>query len=196
MFDYINGDIEEISPSHIVVDNRGVGYFLNISLNTFTELKNEKFFKVYTHFVVREDAHSLYGFSTKSERAVFRKLISVSGIGASIAMMMLSSLSPDEVVNAILIENVNLIKQVKGIGPKTAQRVILELKDKIAKDDTILTNKNLGEGNTLKNEALSALAVLGFDGKKAQNAVEKAFGSKSGQIENVEELIKLSLKNL
>jgi Holliday junction DNA helicase RuvA len=193
MYEYIKGAVASLKPSHIILEANSVGYFINISLHTYTELHGKETIKLYIHQVIREDAHVLYGFSTESERELFRMLISVSGIGSSTAIMMFSSLSPDEVSNAILDENVNLLKSIKGIGIKTAQRVIIDLKDKIGKtpaSEQIITSAD----NTLRNEALSALIMLGFAKKPAEKELDKILTANPKQ--SVESVIKQALKSL
>ena len=193
MINYLQGKLAEKSPTQIVIDCQGVGYEVNISLFTYGQLPQDEAIKIYTYFQVREDAQTLYGFMGKTERDVFTKLISVSGIGASTARMMFSSLSPEEVIEAIASADVETIKSVKGIGLKTAQRVIVDLKDKIGKVDQsteVLPLKN----NTNKNEALSALVTLGYTKKRAENAVHKIL--KNNPEASIEDIIKTALKNL
>jgi Holliday junction DNA helicase RuvA len=193
MINYLQGKLAEKSPTQIVIDCNGVGYEVNISLFTYGQLPQDEAIKIYTYFQVREDAQVLYGFMGKTERDVFIKLISVSGIGASTARMMFSSLSPEEVIEAIASGDVETIKSVKGIGLKTAQRVIVDLKDKIGKVDQgneVLPLKN----NTNKNEALSALVTLGYTKKRAENAVQKIL--KGNPEASIEDIIKTALKNL
>lgn len=193
MYEYIKGAVASLKPSHIILEANSVGYFIHISLHTYTELYAKETIKLYIHQVIREDAHVLYGFSTESERELFRMLISVSGIGSNTAIMMFSSLSPDEVSNAILNENVNLLKSIKGIGIKTAQRVIIDLKDKIGKtpaSEQIITSAD----NTLRNEALSALIMLGFAKKPAEKELDKILTANPKQ--SVESVIKQALKSL
>ncbi|MDC1325551.1 Holliday junction branch migration protein RuvA, partial [Ulvibacter sp.] len=183
----------EKTPTDVVIECNGVGYFINISLHTFSQISSSESIKLYTHLQVREDAHILYGFSGVAEREIFRLLLSVSGIGASIARTMLSSLSPDQVTDAISSEDVATIQSVKGIGSKTAQRVILDLKDKILKIYG-LSGISVNSSNTNKNEALSALETLGFARKQIEKVCDKIV------IENpeasVETIIKQALKNL
>lgn len=193
MYEYIKGAVAALKPSHIVVEANSVGYFVHISLHTYTELQGKETIKIYVHQVVREDAHLLYGFSTESERELFRMLISVSGIGSNTAIMMFSSLSPDEVRNAILNENINLLKSIKGIGIKTAQRVIIDLKDKVGKtpaSEQIISSTD----NTLRNEALSALIMLGFAKKPAEKELDRILTANPKQ--SVESVIKQALKSL
>lgn len=193
MYEYIEGRIAELNPAYVVIDTGGIGYFVNISLTTYSQIQNAKEIKLFIHFVVREDAHLLFGFQNKSEREIFRNLISVSGIGVNTARMMLSSLDPIEIQKAIVSENIGLLKSIKGIGIKTAQRLVVELKDKLAKEsfrEEIIFNKD----NTIKDEALSALVMLGFN----KLAVEKLISTIVSENQNitVEELIKLALKRL
>lgn len=193
MISFLKGKLAEKSPTQIVVDCHGVGYEVNISLYTYGKLPSDEAISIYTYLQVREDAQVLYGFMDKAEKEVFTKLISVSGIGASTARMMFSSLSPEEVVDAIASGDVDTIKSVKGIGLKTAQRVIVDLKDKIAKiehSSEVLPLQN----NTNKSEALSALMTLGYTKKQAENSVQKIL--KTNPEASIEEIIKKALKNL
>lgn len=193
MFEYIKGAVTSLKPSHIILEANSVGYFITISLNTYTQLNGKETIKLYIHQVIREDAHLLYGFSTEAERELFRMLISVSGIGSNTAIMMFSSLSPEEIRNAILNENVSLLKSIKGIGIKTAQRVIIDLKDKVGKSpasEQIVASAD----NTLRNEALSALIMLGFAKKPAEKELDKILAANSKQ--SVESVIKQALKSL
>lgn len=193
MYDYIKGAVVELTPTFAVVEASGIGYFINISLHTFSRMGSAKEILLYTHMAIREDAHTMYGFFDKTERELFRHLIGVSGVGSSTARMMLSSLSPEELRQAILTEDVNKIKSVKGIGLKTAQRIVIDLKDKLGKEPLsgelfVLPN------NTVREEALSALVMLGFAKASAQKVVDTVLKAK-GEV-TVEELIKLSLKQL
>ncbi|WP_248724255.1 Holliday junction branch migration protein RuvA [Seonamhaeicola sp. ML3] len=193
MITHIQGKLAEKQPTHVVIDCNGVGYMINISLNTFSQIPDNEFLKLYTHLQVREDAHALYGFSTVAEREIFRLLISVSGIGASTARTMLSSLTPKQIREGIANSDVALIQSVKGIGAKTAQRVILDIKDKILKIYDI-DEVSVSQDNTSKEEALSALEVLGFAKKQAERVVDKIVASEPEA--NVETIIKQALKNL
>ena len=193
MFEYILGKISEITPTYLVIDASGIGYYIHITLNTYSEFHNQKEVKLYVHQVVREDAHLLYGFSSLKEREIFRMLISVSGVGPNTARMMLSSMSPDEIQKAIIEGNVNVLKNIKGIGAKSAQRVIVDLQDKIMKGVSDVQLLNI-ENNTIKNEALSALEILGFNKKQSEKVIDVLF-SESPDI-TVEELIKKALKKL
>jgi Holliday junction DNA helicase RuvA len=200
MYAYIEGMITEVNPAYTVVDVHGVGYFINISVFTYSQLEKDQVSKLYTHLVVREDAHMLFGFSSLKERQLFRYLISVSGVGANTARLILSSYSPDEISTAISSENVNLLKSIKGIGAKSAQRIVIDLKDKVEKDGFITEEKYTISHNTLFNDALTGLSSLGFNRKQAEKALDKVFTSlKSNNPESVitvEELIRETLKLL
>lgn len=193
MITHIQGKLTEKNPTHVVIDCNGVGYKLNISLHTFSQIPEGENLKLFTHLQIKEDSHTLYGFSSLSEREIFRLLISVSGIGASIARTMLSSLTPKQIREGIASGDVHLIQSVKGIGVKTAQRVILDLKDKILKIYDI-DEVSVSKGNTNKDEALSALEVLGFGKKQAERVVDKIMIAQPDA--NVETIIKEALKNL
>ena len=193
MITHIQGKLVEKNPTDVVIGCNGVGYLLNISLHTYSQIPNQEHLKLYTHLQVKEDSHTLYGFSSLGERQIFRLLISVSGIGTSTARTMLSSLTPKQVKEAIAVEDVALIQSVKGIGAKTAQRIILDLKDKVIKVYGI-EEVSAETGNTHKEEALSALEVLGFNKKQSEKVVSMIL--KENQEASVENLIKLSLKNL
>ena len=193
MIDYIKGEIAQITPTFIILETGNLGYFINISLTTFTKLEGRSECRIFIHEVIREDSHQLFGFADKEERDIFRMLLSVSGIGASTARMMLSSLSPEEIDRAIAGADVNILKSIKGIGLKSAQRIIVDLKDKFG--------KQTGSGeifafpdNTKRDEALSALVMLGF----AKSAVVKVLDKivREGKDLTVEDLIKKALKNL
>jgi holliday junction DNA helicase RuvA len=193
MIDYIKGVITEINPASVTIETGGIGYFINISVNTYSKLDGRNEFRLLVHEVIREDAHQLFGFADNVERDIFRQLISVSGIGASTARMMLSSLNPSEIEKAILDSNVNLLKSVKGIGLKTAQRIIVDLKDKVGKQASAGEIFALAD-NTKRDEALSALVMLGF----ARSAVVKVLDKiiLEDNLLTVEDLIKRALKNL
>ncbi len=193
MFEYIKGDLAEVSPAYAVVECSGIGYYINISVNTYSQIASAKEVLLYLHQIVREDAHLLYGFYTREERTVFRQLISVSGVGANTASVMLSSMTVNEIAGAIMTENVNAIKSVKGIGLKTAQRVIIELKDKISVAG-YASETSLGAASAIKEEALAALVMLGFVKGQAAKVLDKIIAG--GNITSVEELIKLALKQL
>lgn len=192
MYEYLNGKLIEKNPAYVIIDCQGIGYFVNISLNTFSAMSDKENCKLYTHFIVREDAQILYGFFDEFERNVFRSLLSVSGVGASTARMILSSLTSNEVIEAIARGDVGLLKSVKGIGLKSAQRIIIDLKGKLdvaADDSSILSFAH----NSLKEEALSGLVVLGFTKQMAQKGIEKVLMAHP-EMERVEHLIKEVLK--
>jgi Holliday junction DNA helicase RuvA len=193
MIAHLQGKLVEKSPTQIIIDCGGVGYHVNISLHTYSLLPNTDFIKVYTHLQIKEDAHTLFGFVEKSEREIFKMLLSVSGIGASIARTMLSSLDPKQITNAIASGDVVTIQYIKGIGSKTAQRVILDLKDKVLKLYD-LDEVSMSQSNTNRDEALSALEVLGFLRKSSERVVEKIV--KEDPDASVESIIKKALKNL
>jgi Holliday junction DNA helicase RuvA len=193
MIDYLKGPITQITPTFLTIEAGSIGYFINISLTTFTKLEGKSEYKLLIHEVIREDSHQLFGFAEKEERDIFRLLISVSGVGAATARMMLSSLTPTEIEKAIIGSDVHLLKSVKGIGLKTAERIIVDLKDKVG--------KQVGTGeifaiadNTKREEALSALVMLGF----AKSAVSKVLDRIVREEKNltVEDMIKRALKNL
>jgi Holliday junction DNA helicase RuvA len=193
MIAHLQGKLVEKSPTQIIIDCGGVGYHVNISLHTYSLLPNTDFIKVYTHLQIKEDAHTLFGFMEKSEREIFRLLLSVSGIGASIARTMLSSLDPKQITNAIASADVVTIQSIKGIGSKTAQRVILDLKEKVLKLYD-LDEVSMSQSNTNRDEALSALEVLGFVRKTSEKIIEKIV--KEDPDASVETIIKKALKNL
>jgi len=193
MYDYISGKIAQSSPAHVVIDNNGIGYFINIPLNTYTILKDKNEAQLFVHESIREDAYNLFGFIYMDERELFRQLISVSGIGPNTARMMMSSMMSNEIKTAILTGNVEQLKEIKGIGLKTAQRIIVELKDKLGKepaDQKIFANLN----NPVKDEAISALVMLGFSRAASQKAIEKIMASQPDC--KVEAIIRQALKML
>lgn len=196
MIAYLSGKFIEREPNHAIVDVGGVGYEVRISLQTFGQIKNRESGILYTHLQVKEDAHVLFGFAELQEKQRFLDLISINGVGPGTALMILSSLTPAEIHEAIVHEDVRVIQAVKGVGAKTAQRIILELKDKLKKEDLIEKSVPGGgsRNNTLKNEALSALLVLGFPRAVAEKNVEQIIKEKGGGI-TLEELIRLALKN-
>ena len=193
MITHLKGKLIEKNPTEVVIDCQGIGYLVNISLHTFSQIPDQENLMLYTYLQVREDSHTLYGFSTKVEREIFKLLISVSGIGTNTARTMLSSLSPDQVKEGIASGDVGLIQSVKGIGAKTAQRVIIELKDKVLKIYGIDELSQVSH-NTNKDEALSALDVLGFNKKQAEKVVDRIL--KATPDYQVEQIIKEALKNL
>ena len=200
MIEYIKGDIAEITPATVVLDCNGMGYGINISLNTYSAIQNQSNTKLYIYEAIREDAYVLYGFSTNQERELFLLLISVSGIGGNTARMILSALSPSELINVISTENANLLKTVKGIGLKTAQRVIVDLKDKIkTSGEAAGTTGITGLASTAANvqvqeEAVAALTMLGFAQAPSQKVVMAILKEDAGA--PVEQVIKLALKRL
>ncbi|MBA10220.1 Holliday junction branch migration protein RuvA [Flavobacteriaceae bacterium] len=193
MITHIQGKLTEKNPTDVVIDCQGIGYRINISMHTYSQIPDNENLRLYTHLQVKEDSHTLFGFSSLAEREIFRLLISVSGIGASTARVMLSSLTPKQVREGIASENVTLIQSVKGIGLKTAQRVIIELKDKVLKVYDI-DEVSVLKSNTNKDEALSALEVLGFSKKQAEKVIDKIINNQPEA--NAETLIKEALKNL
>jgi Holliday junction DNA helicase RuvA len=193
MIAHLQGKLVEKSPTEVIIDCGGVGYHVNISLHTYSLIPNADFVKLYTYLQIKEDAHTLFGFVEKSEREIFKMLLSVSGIGASIARTMLSSLDPKQIINAIASGDVVTIQTIKGIGSKTAQRVILDLKEKVLKLYD-LDDVSLSQSNTNKDEALSALEVLGFVRKTSEKIIEKIV--KEDPEATVESIIKKALKNL
>ncbi|MBS1535905.1 MAG: Holliday junction branch migration protein RuvA [Bacteroidetes bacterium] len=193
MIAHIQGKLVEKSPTEVVIDCGGVGYQIHISLHTYSLLPATDYIKLYTYLQVKEDAHTLFGFVEKSEREIFKMLLSVSGIGANIARTMLSSLEPKQIIQALASGDVGLIQSVKGIGGKTAQRAILDLKDKVLKLYDLDEVSSVAN-NTNKEEALSALEVLGFNKKLAEKVVDKIVLQDASA--SVEAIIKQALKNL
>ena len=195
MIDYIKGNITELTPTEVILECSGIGYRILISLQTYEGLNGKSDAKVYIHHYIREDEELYYGFFTKDERELFRLLIGVSGIGASTARMMLSSLTAEEIRNAILAEDLNKIKSIKGIGTKSAQRLILELKDKVSKGEGAESNVLFSpSSNPAADEATTALVMLGFTKANVNKAVSSVIKEKPGA--SLEEIIKLSLKRL
>jgi Holliday junction DNA helicase RuvA len=193
MIAHLQGKLVEKTPTEVVIDCGGVGYHVNISLHTYSLLPTTDFIKLFTHLQIKEDSHTLFGFFEKSEREIFRLLISVSGIGASIARTMLSSLEPKQIIEAIGSGDVATVQSIKGIGVKTAQRVILDLKEKVLKLYD-LDEVSMVQSNTNRDEALSALEVLGFVRKASEKVIEKII--KEDPEASVESIIKKALKNL
>lgn len=193
MFEYLKGKVAEKTPANVVLDVNGVGYNLNISLYSYARIEPSAETKIYVHFIVREDEHILFGFCDKEEREIFRHLISVSGVGPNTARMILSSLNPGGVKQAIASEDLNALKGVKGIGLKTAQRVIVDLKDKMSKFEGF-DNFSALANNTNKEEALSALVALGFDRASSGRIINKLLLADGGL--SVEDLVKQALKQL
>lgn len=194
MYAYIDGKLTFKCPAYVVIEAGGIGYHIHISLNTYSALKEQERCKLYTWLSVKEDSHTLYGFADEGERRLFLHLISVNGIGPNTGRMMLSSISPVEIQEAIIKGDIDQIKRIKGIGPKSAQRLIIELQDKLSKggtDTLISAPKN----NTSKDEALSALVMLGFTKNIAEKVVDSAIRSSANSL-SVEEIIKIALKTL
>lgn len=194
MYEYLKGSFINCQPTHVIVECGNIGYDINISLNTFSKIKDLKSGTLFIHFQVKEDSQSFFGFYEESERNLFRHLISVSGVGAGTARMILSSISPDEIESVIINGDAATLQRVKGIGAKTAQRIVIDLKDKLRKGD-LSTKINIPSYNTASNEALTALITLGFARNTAQRAIEKAINS-NGKEQPVEDLIKTSLQHL
>lgn len=193
MYEYIIGKVKSLSTTSVVVDNNGMGYFVNISLNTYSKIKDQDQIKLFLYFHVREDAQLFYGFADEIERELFKFLLSVSGVGANTARLILSSLTTDEVYEAITSGNSVVLQGVKGIGTKTAQRIVIDLRDKLSKAGIELEKVDLSN-NTFKHEALSGLLILGFAKPAAEKAINRVLKQK--QIESVEDLIKETLKTL
>jgi len=193
MIAHIQGKLIEKTPTEVIIDCGGVGYHINISLHTYSLLPNSEFVKLFTYLQIKEDSHTLFGFVEKSEREIFKMLLSVSGIGASIARTMLSSLEPKQIIQALANGDVGIIQSIKGIGNKTAQRAILDLKDKVLKLYN-LEEVSVSTFNKNKEEALSALEVLGFVRKTSEKIIEKIV--QQNPEASVETIIKLAFKNL
>ena len=192
MIEYLKGKLVFKSPTHVVIETGGVAYYVNISLQTYSKLPDDEACKIYTHLAIKEDAHTLYGFYDETERALFRQLISVSGVGASTARMILSSLNANELQQAITSGNAPLLQSIKGIGAKSAMRIIVDLKDKLKKED--LYSLVTPAGNTTKNEALSALITLGFPRASVEKVVDRIIRDDQNIV--IEQLIKIALKSL
>lgn len=197
MYEYISGIVAEATPTYAVIEAAGVGYFINISLKTYSDIEHEREAKLYVHFIVREDQQTLFGFSTKLERELFRQLISVSGVGGNTARMILSTYSPKELQSIIATENAVLLKNVKGLGLKTAQKIIVELSGKMLElgaSDLMMPQMTATANNTTYDEAMAALAMLGFQ-KSASDKALKAIFKENPSI-SVEEAIRTALKRL
>ena len=194
MIAYLKGSLASKEPTHVIMDVNGMGYEVKITLNTFSAIKQLDKAQLFTHFHVKEDGQTLFGFSTLSEKKRFQQLISINGVGPSIAIMILSSLSPEELQMAIVSENVGQIQKVKGVGAKTAQRIVLELKDKMKKEGLLEQSIGLSipQSNTLRDEALTALTTLGISKPAAEKTISAILKEKEGL--ELEELIKLALK--
>ncbi len=194
MYAYIDGKLAFKCPTYVVLEAGGIGYQIHISLHTYAQLPNQERCKLHTWLHVKEDAHTLYGFAEEGERRLFLHLISVSGIGPNTGRMILSSITPQEIQTAIIKGDVPLIQRIKGIGPKSAQRLILELQDKLKKEgpDSLIT---VPEMHTVRDEALAALTMLGFAKNAAEKALDNAINAENGSL-SVEALIKIALKSL
>ena len=194
MIDYLKGKLVEKSPTHVIIECGGIGYHIHISVTTFGSIPETESCLIWTHFIVREDAQILYGFADKDEREIFRKLISVSGVGANTARMILSGMNPTEVRSTIQNKNADALKSIKGIGAKSAQRIIVDLHDKISSLEKNQENVTF-VGNSIKNDALVALSSLGFDKTKTDKTLDKLIKVEGDEL-SVEQLIKLALKQL
>lgn len=195
MYEFITGYISELSPTHVIIENNGIGFIVQVSLNTSSQLKQHTECQVFIHEVIREDARLLFGFFDKAERELFRLLISVNGVGANTARIILSGMSPDELSNAIMTDNVGLLKTVKGIGAKTAQRIIIDLRDKIGIVSVAGDDNFIAQNNTLHEDALQALTMLGF----TKQAVDKVLRNILKNIDadtTLEQVVKSALKEL
>jgi Holliday junction DNA helicase RuvA len=196
MIAFLKGKLIQKDPTHVVLDVNGVGYHLNISVQTYADIKDKESTLIHTHLAIREDAHLLYGFSTETEKKLFQQLISVNGVGPSTAIVMLSYMSTDELRQSIAREDANALQRIKGIGGKTAQRVIIELKDKVSKDLHYDAQGQISgiQHNTLRQEALTALITLGITRSAAEKSVDTVL-KKSGNTITLEDLVKQALKN-
>lgn len=196
MIAFLKGRLVHKDPTHVIIDVGGVGYHVNISLATFADVKEQEAITLFTHLAIREDAHVLFGFSKETEKKLFQQLISVNGVGPSTAIVMLSYMNSAELKTAIVQENTAALQSIKGIGGKTAQRVIIELKDKLKKEhwDEAQTPVSIGPHNTLRKEALSALVTLGLPKAAAEKSVDSVL-KKSGNTITLEDLVKQALKN-
>lgn len=194
MYSFISGTVVEKNPAFVVLDNQGVGYLINITLNTFTAIGEQERVRLFVHLAIREDAHLLYGFYTEQERSLFLQLITVSGVGCNTARLILSSMTVKEAVDAIATNNIKMIQSVKGIGAKTAQRIIVDLHDKVGKMDIGVSENSPAGYNTLKDEALSALMVLGFNKMSIEKTLDKLLKEMANP--SVEDLIKEALRLL
>jgi len=194
MYAYLRGKFTLKNPAQVYIDVNGVGYEVNISLNTYAQIQHKEEGQLFTHLQVKEDGHTLFGFFDKSEKDLFIQLISVSGIGAATARMMLSHMKPEEITRAILQGNVRLLESIKGIGKKTAERLVLELKDKVGKLAGDVNTATL-QGNSLQQDALNALIALGISKSQAESSLQKINSTEPG-VTNLEELIKKALKSI
>jgi holliday junction DNA helicase RuvA len=195
MIAFIEGVIEVKNPAYVVINCHGLGYLLHISLHTYSRIPDRGQAKIFTHQVIREDAHLLFGFAEEDERELFRLLISVSGVGPNTARMVLSSMSPTEVKSAIVGSNVSMLQSIKGIGAKTAQRIVVDLRDRLEKEGVFKDENLVFSNNTMHEEALSALVMLGFAKNAAQKALATILKKKQGAPITTEELVKEALKS-
>jgi Holliday junction DNA helicase RuvA len=195
MISYLKGDIVVKTPTYLILETGGVGYHVHISLNTYAQLEQLERIKIHTHLLIREDSHTIYGFAEETERSLFQQLISVSGVGAGTAQLLLSAMTPADIRASIIGENDHAFNKVKGIGPKTAKRIILDLKDKMIKSSGEAPMSLLPQDNTTREEALSALVALGFAKVQVQKALQ-ALTKDGPQPATVEELIKAALRQL
>jgi holliday junction DNA helicase RuvA len=195
MIAFIKGELTEKTPAYVIINCNGVGYMIHVSLNTYSQLpETSHLLQLHTYLVIREDAHTLFGFYKEEERELFKHLISVSGVGPNTARMILSSMSVGEIKHAILSNNISVLQSIKGIGAKSAQRIIVDIKDKIEKEG-IVAEDNLGnKNNTIRDEALSALVMLGYNKATAQKTLNQVLKIRAGESLTIEQLIKESLK--
>jgi holliday junction DNA helicase RuvA len=193
---FIEGTIEEKNPAYLVINCQGVGYLIHISLHTYSQLPDAGPVKVHTVQIIREDAHTLFGFSGTDERELFKHLISVSGVGPNTARMILSSMSPGEIKTAIVGNNVSVLQSIKGIGVKSAQRIVVDLKDRLGKEEMLRGENLILTDNTIQEEALSALVMLGFTKNSARKAIGDILKKRKGQVVTAEELVKDALKTI
>jgi holliday junction DNA helicase RuvA len=196
MIAFIEGLIEEKNPAYIILNCGGIGYLIHISLYTYSAIPDKGNIRIHTIQVIREDAHTLYGFSSTKERDLFRHLITVSGVGPNTARMILSSISPAEIRSAIITKNISMLQSTKGIGAKTAQRIVVDLKDRLEKDSVPGEDYLMPANNTIHEEALSALVMLGFNKSLAQKAIGAILRKKQGEVITAEELVKEALKSV
>jgi holliday junction DNA helicase RuvA len=194
MIAFIEGDLVEKNPAYVVINCSGVGYLIHISLNTYSKLPDSGRVKLHTSLIIREDAHTLFGFFQQNEKNLFKHLISVSGVGPNTARMILSSLSVEEVNQAIVGNNASVLQMVKGIGAKSAQRIVVDLKDRIEKEGFVAEENLVLSNNTLREEALSALVMLGYNKPVAQKTINQILKKNAGVDMSVEQLIKEALK--
>jgi Holliday junction DNA helicase RuvA len=195
MIAFIEGLLEEKNPAYVVINCNGVGYMLQISLNTYSIIPDKGPVKIFTHQVIREDAHLLFGFAGEDERELFRLLISVSGVGPNTARMILSSMLPAEIKSAIVNNNISILQSIKGIGAKSAQRIVVDLRDKLEKEGFFKDENLVFSNNTKHEEALSALVMLGFTKNSAQKAIAAILKKRQGVSLTTEELVKEALKS-